>query len=65
VKIRVQYTVDLRKDQLAMLDYLFGEKVTQKDIRRYLRDLGVGGLEELTARFCCWRTYPPDDENKK
>jgi len=47
-----------------MLDYLFGEKVTQKDIRRYLRDLGVGGLEELTARFC-WRTYPPDDENKK
>ena len=64
MKIRVQYTVDLRKDQLAMLDYLFGEKVTQKDIRRYLRDLGVGGLEELTARFC-WRTYPPDDENKK
>ena len=61
MKIRVQYTVDLRKDQLAMLDYLFGEKVTQKDIKRYLRDLGVGGLEELTTRFC-WRTYPPDDE---
>jgi hypothetical protein len=28
--------------------------VTQKDIKRYLRDLGVGGLEELTTRFC-WR----------
>jgi hypothetical protein len=55
MKIRVQYTVELRKDQLATLDYLCGgEKVTQKDIKRYLRDLGVGGLEELTTRFC-WR----------
>ena len=61
MKIRVQYTVDIGKDQLAMLDYLCGERVTQKDIKRYLRDLGVGGLEELTTRFC-WRTYPPDDE---
>ena len=61
MKIQVRYTVELREDQLAARNYLCGERVTQKDIKKYLRDLGVGGLEELTTRFC-WRTYPPDDE---
>ena len=63
MKIQVRYTVELREDQLAALNSLRNgeEEMTQKDIKRYLRDLGVGGLEELTTRFC-WRTYPPDDE---
>ena len=67
MKIQVRYTVELREDQLAALNSLRNgeEEMTQKDIKRYLRDLGVGGVEELTTRFC-WRTYPdeypPDDE---
>ena len=63
MKIQVRYTVELKEDQLAALNSLCNgeEEMTQKDIKRYLRDLGVGGLEELTTRFC-WRTYPPDDE---
>lgn len=62
MKIQVRYTVELREDQLAALNSLRNgeEEMTQKDIKRYLRDLGVGGLAELTTRFC-WRTYPPDD----
>jgi len=51
MKVHVQYTVELDDLHIAALNSLYPEEMNREDIKNYLRDEGLGGLEEITNNF--------------
>jgi hypothetical protein len=47
MNVRVEYTTYITNYDLHALEYLFGYKPTRSEIKQYLQNEGMAGLEKL------------------